>query len=42
MSILPFINDSEETIRTIIRKSGECGAKFVFAYGFGVTLRDVQ
>ena len=42
MPILPFINDSEENIRTIVRKSAECGAKFVFVYGFGVTLRDVQ
>ncbi|ELC8442252.1 radical SAM protein [Clostridium perfringens] len=42
MPILPFINDSEENIINIIRKAHECGAKFVFSYGLGVTLRQNQ
>ncbi|EGT3617013.1 radical SAM protein [Clostridium perfringens] len=42
MPILPFINDSEENIINIIRKAYECGAKFVFSYGLGVTLRQNQ
>lgn len=39
--ILPFITDSEENIREIIRLSYEHGAKFVFSMG-GVTLRENQ
>ena len=39
--ILPFITDSEENIREVIRLSAENGAKFVFSMG-GVTLRDNQ
>lgn len=42
MPILPFINDSEENIINIIRKAHECGAKFIFSYGLGVTLRHNQ
>ena len=42
MPILPFINDNEENIRSIIKKAHECGAKFVFSYGLGVTLRQNQ
>lgn len=42
MPILPFINDNEENIRNIIRKAHECGARFVFTYGLGVTLRQNQ
>ncbi|MGL5313197.1 MAG: radical SAM protein [Peptostreptococcaceae bacterium] len=42
MPILPFINDNEENIKNIIRKSYECGAKFVYCYGIGVTLRNNQ
>lgn len=42
MPILPFINDTEENIRSIVKKAYESGAKFVCAYGFGVTLRDRQ
>lgn len=36
--ILPFINDSEENIRLIIKAAAENGASFVTPY-FGVTLR---
>ena len=39
--IMPFITDSEENIKNIIRLSAENGAKFVFSMG-GVTLRDNQ
>lgn len=42
MPILPFINDNEENIINIVRKAHECGAKFVFAYGMGLTLRQNQ
>ncbi|MGL4774279.1 MAG: radical SAM protein [Clostridium sp.] len=42
MPILPFINDTEENIRNIVKKTYECGGKFVFAYGMGVTLRGNQ
>ena len=42
MPILPFINDDEENIIKIIRTAHECGAKFIFAYGMGLTLRGNQ
>lgn len=42
MPILPFINDTGENIRNIVRKAHESGARFVFAYGMGVTLRGNQ
>ncbi|MBU5591250.1 radical SAM protein [Clostridium sp. MSJ-4] len=42
MPILPFINDDEENIINIIRKAHESGAKFILAYGMGVTLRQNQ
>lgn len=42
MPILPFINDSEENVINIVRKAAEAGAKFIFAYGMGVTLRQNQ
>ncbi|MBV7274604.1 radical SAM protein [Clostridium sp. PL3] len=42
MPILPFINDNEDNIIKIVRKAAECGAKFIFAYGMGVTLRQNQ
>lgn len=38
MPILPFIEDSEENIRGIIRLAHDSGAKFVYP-AFGVTLR---
>lgn len=39
--IIPFITDSEENIKEIIRLSAENGAKFVYSVG-GVTLRENQ
>jgi len=42
MPILPFINDSEENIRNIVREAHNSGAKFIFAYGMGLTLRGNQ
>ncbi|MCI8276662.1 MAG: radical SAM protein [Clostridia bacterium] len=39
--IMPFITDSEENIRDVIKLSYENGAKFVFTMG-GVTLRENQ
>lgn len=42
MPILPFINDSEENIKNIIKKAYESNAKFIFSYGLGVTLRQNQ
>lgn len=41
MPILPFINDTEENIREIVRRSHLSGAKFIFG-AFGVTLRSNQ
>lgn len=40
--ILPFINDNEENIKNIIKKVHECGGKFIYSYGMGVTLRQNQ
>ena len=39
--LLPFINDTEENIKEIVKMSYEAGAKFVYTY-FGVTLRENQ
>lgn len=39
--IIPFITDSEENIKEVIRLSYDNGAKFVFSMG-GVTLRENQ
>lgn len=41
MPILPFINDTEENIISIVRKAKENGAKFIYP-AFGVTLRSNQ
>ena len=41
MPILPFINDSEENIKTIIEQAHLHHAKFIYP-GFGVTLRSNQ
>ena len=38
MPILPFINDTEENITTIVTKAKEAGAKFIYP-AFGVTMR---
>ncbi|MGL5415534.1 MAG: radical SAM protein [Clostridium sp.] len=42
MPILPFINDTEENIRGIVKKAYESGAKFIYTHGIGVTLRNNQ
>ena len=41
MPILPFINDTEENIVSIVRLAKENGAKFIYP-AFGVTLRSNQ
>jgi DNA repair photolyase len=41
MPILPFINDTEENISSIIEQAGECGVRYIFP-AFGVTLRQNQ
>ncbi len=41
MPILPFIEDTEENIRTIVRRAHECGVKCIYPW-FGVTLRANQ
>lgn len=41
MPILPFIEDSEENITSILKQAHDSGAQFVFPY-FGVTLRQNQ
>jgi len=38
MPVLPFITDSNDNIREIVRRGYESGAKFIYP-GFGVTLR---
>jgi DNA repair photolyase len=38
MPILPFIEDTEENIKSIVRRAGECGARFVYP-ALGMTLR---
>lgn len=42
MPILPFINDNEDNIRSIVREANRVGAKFIYAYGMGLTLRGNQ
>ena len=41
MPVLPFIEDNEENIGEIIRKSENAGARFIYP-GFGMTLRSNQ
>ena len=38
--ILPYINDSEENIRTILSECARVGVKGVICFGMGLTLRD--
>ena len=42
MPILPFVNDNEDNIRNIVRGAYEAGAKFIYAYGMGMSLRTNQ
>jgi DNA repair photolyase len=41
MPVLPFIEDTPENIRTIVKRAKECGASYILA-AFGMTLRDRQ
>lgn len=41
MPILPFLEDSDENIRALLRMAGEAGARYVLP-AFGLTLRDRQ
>ena len=41
MPVLPFIEDNENNILSIVEKAAASGARFIYP-GFGVTLRDVQ
>lgn len=41
MPVLPFIEDSEENVRAVVRLAHESGARFIYP-AFGVTLRDRQ
>lgn len=41
MPLLPFINDTEDNVRNIVRKAADCGARFVYP-SFGVTQRAGQ
>ena len=41
MPVLPFINDDDENVLSIVRRAAECGVKWIEA-GFGVTLRQGQ
>lgn len=38
--ILPFINDTEENLRSLLDKCADVDVKGLITYGFGVTLRD--
>ena len=38
--ILPFINDSEENITTILKECARTGVKGVICFGMGMTLRE--
>ncbi|WP_297632521.1 radical SAM protein [uncultured Clostridium sp.] len=42
MPILPFINDTEENVKGIVKKAYESGVKFIYTHGIGVTLRSNQ
>lgn len=41
MPVLPWLEDSEENIRAIVRRAQEAGARFIYA-AFGMTLRGNQ
>lgn len=41
MPILPFINDKSDSVKEIVNKAKEVGAKYIFPW-MGVTLRDRQ
>lgn len=37
--LLPYINDTEENVRSIVRSAAECGCKMIICYEMGLTLR---
>ena len=39
--VLPFLTDTEDNVRSLVRKAHESGARFIFAL-FGMTLRNGQ
>lgn len=41
MPVLPFVEDTEENVLTVVRKAHEAGANFIYA-AFGMTLRENQ
>jgi len=41
MPVLPFIEDTEENLRSVVRLAGEAGAKYILP-AMGLTLRDRQ
>ena len=41
MPVLPFLEDSDDNIRAIVRRAAQCGARFIYP-AFGVTLRNNQ
>jgi DNA repair photolyase len=41
MPVLPFLEDTEENVRAIVKRAHETGAKFIYA-AFGMTLRANQ
>lgn len=41
LPVLPFLEDSEENIRAIVKRAGEAGARFIFP-AFGMTMRHGQ
>ena len=41
MPVLPFLQDNEDNIRTLVKRAADSGAQYILA-SFGVTLRDRQ
>ena len=41
MPVLPFLEDTEENVRTLVGRAADCGARFVYP-AFGMTLRANQ
>lgn len=41
MPVLPFIEDSDDNIRGIVKRASECGVRIIYPY-FGLTLRGNQ
>ena len=41
MPVLPWLTDTEENIRTLVRRAGEAGVPYIYP-ALGLTLRDRQ